>query len=112
MPSGIQITSEGDLMIEDSLNRRLAFYSLDGEHIKDISTATRLALAQIRLDSKGNMLGVEMSGPADNKLLMEYKKYDKDLKPLFTLTKIEFPNKFTKFFRPITPTDDSQNRTR
>lgn len=91
MPSGIQITSEGDLMIEDSLNRRLAFYSLDGEHIKDISTATRLALAQIRLDSKGNMLGVEMSGPADNKLFMEYKKYDKDLKPLFTLTKIEFP---------------------
>lgn len=91
MPAGIQITPEGNLMIEDSLNRRLAFYSLKGEHIKDISTATKLAMARILLDKQGNMLGMEMSGPMDNKLFMEYKKYDKDLNPLFSLTKVEFP---------------------
>ena len=91
LPSGIQITAEGTLMIEDSLNRRLAFFSLDGEHIKDISTATSLALARILLDNQGNMLGMEMGLHGDNKMFMEYKKYDKDLNPLFTLTKVEFP---------------------
>ena len=37
MPSGIQVTPDDTLMIEDTLNRRLTFYSLKGEHIKDIS---------------------------------------------------------------------------
>ena len=91
MPAGIQITPDGTLMIEDSLNRRLAFYSLKGEHIKDISTAKRLALARILLDNEGNMLGMEVGLFGENKMFMEYKKYDKDLNPMFSLAKVEFP---------------------
>ena len=37
------------------------------------------------------MLGMEVGLFGENKMFMEYKKYDKDLNPMFSLAKVEFP---------------------
>ena len=91
LPSGITLTQDNTLMIEDSLNRRLVFYSKQGEHLNDVSTATNLGLARILRDREGNLLGMEIGLGEGSTMFMEYKKYDKDLNPMFTLTKVEFP---------------------
>ena len=90
MPSGIQITPENELMIEDSTNRRLAFFTREGKFIRNISTAGRLGLIRLVVDQKGNLFGQEMS-LVNNKMFFELKKFDRELKPLFTLDKVEFP---------------------
>jgi len=94
MPSGIQITPEGNLMIEDVTNRRLSYYSFQGEHIEDISTATKLAMVRVLISKQGLMFGMQMGMPADageGKLFYEFNMLDKELNTLFTLAKIEFP---------------------
>lgn len=93
MPSGIQITPEGNLMIEDVTNRRLSYYSFQGEHIKDVSTATKLAMVRVLISKQGNMFGMQMGMPDDlneGKLYYEFNMLDKELNSLFTLAKIEF----------------------
>lgn len=89
MPSGILISQQNELIIEDTLNRRLAFFTLEGEFIKNISLADRLGLVNLMQDSQGYFLGREIGLDGD-KMYFEIKKYDAELKPLFTLDKIEF----------------------
>jgi hypothetical protein len=90
--SGIQLIGNDTLVIEDATNRRLAQFKPTGEFIKNIVTSGMLGLVGVLFDQKGNVLGREM-GLADNnsKMFFEIKKFDPDLKPLFTLDKIEFP---------------------
>jgi hypothetical protein len=89
MPSGILISQKNELIIEDTLNRRLAFFTLEGEFIKNISLADRLGLVNLMQDSQGYFLGREIGLDGD-KMYFEIKKYDAELKPLFTFDKIEF----------------------
>jgi hypothetical protein len=92
MASGIQLTADNTLVIEDATNRRLAQFKPTGEFIKNITTSGMLGLVGILCDDKGNVLGREMGLAEDNsKMFFEIKKFDADLKPLFILDKIEFP---------------------
>lgn len=90
MPTGIQLTNEGELLIEDAMTRRLSFFKPSGEFLRHVSFADRMALVSLALDSRGNFLGREM-GFSGNAMFFEVKKYDPQLKPLFTLDKVEFP---------------------
>ena len=90
-PSNIQGTPEKTLMIVDAGNRRLSYYSFQGEHLKDVSTATKLAMIQVLISNQGNMFGVEMGTPTDGKLFYEYNMFDEELNTLFTLAKVELP---------------------
>ena len=92
MASGIQLMADNTLVVEDATNRRLALFRPSGEFIKNISTSDKLGLVNILLDGKGNVIGREMGLAEGNaKMFFEIKKFDADLKPLFTLDKIEFP---------------------
>ncbi len=92
MASGIQLMADGTLVIEDATNRRLAYFKPDGEFIRNISTSGMLALVNILMDGRGNFIGRAMGITEGNaKMFFEIKKFDADLKPLFTLDKIEFP---------------------
>jgi hypothetical protein len=92
MASGIQITGDGTLMVSDATNRRLALFKPSGEFIKNIPMSGTLGLANILLDGKGNSIGQEMGFAEGNaRMFLEIKKFDPDLKPLFTLDKVEFP---------------------
>lgn len=89
MPAGMLISQENELIIEDSLNRRLAIFTLEGEFIKNISLADRLGLVNLMQDSQGNFMGREI-GLEDEQMYFEIKKFDAELKPLFILDKIKF----------------------
>jgi hypothetical protein len=92
MASGVQLAGDHTLVVEDAANRRLALFKPTGEFIKNISTSGKLGLVNVLLDGKGNFLGREMGLAEGNaKMFFEIKKFDPDLKPLFTLDKIEFP---------------------
>ncbi|MFQ5721131.1 MAG: 6-bladed beta-propeller [Candidatus Aminicenantales bacterium] len=91
MPSGILITPQNELMIEDTMNRRLAFFSLEGKFLRNVALADKISLVNLVMDSKGNMVGRELVLEG-SKMFWEVRKYDKNLKPLFTLDKVEFKN--------------------
>jgi len=91
MPTGILITTDNELMVEDVMNRRLAFFTMDGQFIKNVSVADKTSLSSLIMDSQGNLLGRELI-LGENQLFWETKKYDKDLKPLFSIDKVKFPN--------------------
>ena len=90
-PIGIRVTPNNELMVEDVLSQRLAFFSLDGKFLRHLSTAKALGLALVRIDSKGNIMGQQIV-PAEGKLTREVKKYDNELNPLFTVAVHDFPN--------------------
>jgi bifunctional DNA-binding transcriptional regulator/antitoxin component of YhaV-PrlF toxin-antitoxin module len=90
-PSGIHLTPAKELLVDDSLNRKLIFFSLDGKFLRNISTATFFGLGGVELDSQGNMIA-QVVIFANNKINREIKKFDKDLNPLFTVANYDFPN--------------------
>lgn len=90
MPAGILITPENELVVEDATTKRLAFFTLEGKFIKNVSFADKMGMVNFIMDSNGNYFAREI-GFADNKLLFEMKKYDRDLKLQFAIDKVEFP---------------------
>jgi hypothetical protein len=99
-PIGLRITPDNELMVEDTLNQRLAFFSLDGKFLRQLSTAKALGLALVRIDSKGNIMGQQIV-TAEGKITREVKKYDSELNPLFTIAALDFPNVLTEKFNPF-----------
>jgi hypothetical protein len=90
--SGIQLTVDNTLVVSDATNRRLAQFKPSGEFIKNTLMTGTLGLANILLDGKGNSIAQEMGFTEGNaRMFMEIKKFDANLKPLFSLDKIEFP---------------------
>ena len=90
---GIQITPDNLLMVEDNAIRRLALFKPTGEFVRYISLADKLGLVSLLLDAQGNYLGREvMIDKSTDKMFFEAKKFDQNLKPVFTLDKIEYPN--------------------
>lgn len=93
-PGGLQILPDGTLLVEDTLNRRLSYFKPDGTFIKNVSIADRTSLITLVVSESGSYLGRELI-IEDNKLFWEVRKFDKDLKPQFTIDRIEFPNPVT-----------------
>ncbi len=88
-PSGILITTENELLVEDAGNRRLAYFTLEGEFLRNVSVADKTSLTNLVIDSKGNFLGRQFI-IEEGDLFFEIRKFDKDLKNLFTIEKIPF----------------------
>ncbi len=89
MPIGIHLTPDNTLMIEDATARKLVHFTLDGTYIKHVSFADRLALVNLLMGPNGNFLGREMKLEGED-LFFIIKKFDPELKPLFSIDQIEF----------------------
>jgi hypothetical protein len=90
--AGIQLTGDNLLMVEDNAHRRLVLFKPTGEFVKYISLADKLGLVSLLLDEQGNYLGREIVFSDNNeKMFFVAKKFDQDLKLLFTFDKIEAP---------------------
>jgi hypothetical protein len=89
-PASINLSPEGDIVIEDAVARQLAFFSKKGEFKKNLSLATQLGVVNMFMDRKGNFLAREM-GFEGNKMYYEMKKFDREFNPVFIFDKIEFP---------------------
>jgi len=85
-PIFVQITSQDEVAVYDFLTQRLIFFSLDGEYLRQKSAAgTRYPIVPIKLDSYGNLIGIEIMAPPPigGKIL---KKYDSNLKSIIVIT--------------------------
>jgi hypothetical protein len=92
LAAGIQLTDDNLLMVEDNANRRLVLFKPTGEFVRTISMADKLGLVSLILDAQGNYLGREVVIDQSNgKMFFEAKKFDQNLKSLFTLDRIEAP---------------------
>jgi len=99
-PTGIQINPNNELVVEDNLNKRLVFFTLDGKFLKNVSTVKILSLVNVLIDSQGNIIGREFVFSA-NKFAWQVKKYDSDLNPLFTISSVDFVNPFGGEINPF-----------
>ncbi|NQT80602.1 MAG: 6-bladed beta-propeller [Candidatus Aminicenantes bacterium] len=88
LPILIQFSNKGELVVEDPLNARIAFFTTEGKFLKNLSTAKALGLALVIFDSQGNIIGQQIV-PAGNKLTRDCIKYDSELKPLFTFASMD-----------------------
>jgi hypothetical protein len=91
MPSGISMTPKGELMVEDAMNRRLSYFSLEGEFLRQLSIADKTGLVNLNIGPGGNMLGREIV-LEENQMFFDIKMYDQKLKPLFKIDRMLFPN--------------------
>lgn len=88
-PSGLLITPENELIVEDAGNRRLAFFNLEGEFLRNDSVADKTSLTNLVMDNKGNVLGRQFI-IEEGDMSFEIRKFDKDLNNLFTIDRIPF----------------------
>lgn len=89
LPSGLLITSENELLVEDSGNRRLAYFTLEGEFLRNVSIADKTSLTNLVMDNEGNVLGRQFI-IEEGEMSFEIRKFDKDLNSLFTIESIPF----------------------
>jgi hypothetical protein len=104
-PTGILITPENEVLVEDMLNRRLAFFALDGTFKRHVSTAQILGLTGIQMDGRGLIVARSMGLGEAGKMSMEVKTYDKDLKPKAQLASFEFAVSLQAKINPFSAMD-------
>ncbi len=74
-PSGVAITSENLLMVEDSGNKTIKFFSLDGNFVKSFTTARIRLSSRVILSKQGYMLALGTDLDPQN-LVYELRKFD------------------------------------
>ena len=85
MPGGMCITPDEEILILDTANRRLLFFTLLGKYLRELSIG-KYMFARVFPDSKGNLIGqfiVFAETP-----FQEITKFDAQLNPRLTLTKM------------------------
>ncbi len=79
-PRNVCITPQNEVMVPDSMNNRLTFFSMEGEFIRSITT-TPLELLETKIDSNGDIIGLDIVLEEENSRHV-LKKFDDDLKYL------------------------------
>jgi hypothetical protein len=82
-PHKILISAQDEIIVEDPQMHRLTYFSLEGECLKTISLS-KADVADIDIDSAGNILGIDMNQEGDNPRY-ELKKFSPKLEYLKTL---------------------------
>jgi hypothetical protein len=90
-PMGLIITPENEVLVEDVLNQRLAYFTLDGKFLRNISTAKAPGLSGIKMDARGLIVARSRVLGDSGTIFMDVKTYDKDLNPKIKLAAVEFP---------------------
>ncbi len=99
LPRSVFITPQNEIMVPDISNRRLAFFSLEGDFIKNISTA-KMNLMSTKIDSEENIIGIVAHRGEENQRL-ELKKFDSDLNYLYLFASSPLPG--PRSFNPFMP---------
>jgi len=91
------ITPQNEVMVPDSLNNRLTFFSLEGEFIKSIPLKS-LILLKTKIDSNGDIIGLAIVREEENSR-HELKKFNTDLKYLcsFDSSPLQNPRNLNPF---------------
>ena len=101
IPRSVAVTAQREVVVPDISNRRLTFFSLDGGYLRSISTA-KLYLMSTMIDSKGNIISVELISEGDNPRY-ELQKFDSELNYLHSFGSSPTPNWRRDGFNPFFP---------
>jgi len=85
-PRDIHITPKGEILVNDSSTRRLLFFSLDGQFIREISAGKMWMLLNPKVDTSGNI--VASFTLIGEEFKEELKKFNSELKPILTIASI------------------------
>ncbi len=98
---GIQITAKNELLINDSRNRKILYFSLEGKFLRSKNTGEKLAV-RLYCDSNENYyFATYFMEPQNSRY--ELLKYDSDMNLIATIAKIPAPDP-TKPLNPFMPT--------
>ena len=96
-PNNVCITAQNEVMVPDSSNNRLTFFSLEGKFIRSITT-TPLELLETKIDSNGDIIGLDIVREEENPR-HELKKFNADLQYLcsFDSSPLQNPRNLNPF---------------
>jgi hypothetical protein len=83
MPIGLQLVSDREVMVSDAGNRKLVYLDLEGNLIKEVSYAKKLAMLRI-IEKDGHYVATEM-GLEGNSIGYTIAKYDANFDQLFKI---------------------------
>jgi hypothetical protein len=89
-PVGLVITPENEVLVEDIMNQRLAFYDLRGNFLRHVSTAKFFGLSGIAMDGQGLVVARSMGLGDAGKMYMDIRTYDRDFNPKVKLAAVEY----------------------
>jgi len=88
-PTGVLISPDKEVLVEDVPNRRLAIFAPDGTFRRHVSTAKSFGISGIRMDEGGLVVARSMGLGDGGKMTMEVKTYDAEFNPKVTLASFE-----------------------
>jgi hypothetical protein len=98
-PFNIRVTAQNELMFTDRGNRRITFYSLDGEFLRFIPLL-KWSVGRTKIDSKGNVVAdisrVYEDDKKQRKFVYEITRFNQEMEPVFTFISIDRTNEFNK----------------
>lgn len=101
-PISLSISNNNEIMVEDARNRRLHFFTLEGDYINSISTAIGFRMIKFNFDAHGNILCLNVNN-RPNDILYEICLFDRQLKPIRTIASYIYPLSFSSM-NVFTPT--------
>jgi len=98
-----QITPQNEILVSDPPTRRIIFYSLKGDYLRQISTASiRGIFYLLKVDSKGNFIVKLLYAPVFE-IKQELKMFDSELSPLVSLKTLKGDPYLPGVIRPFGP---------
>jgi len=101
-PREIRITPQQEIMITDGSARQLVFFTIQGQFLRNVSTARLQFFNRPRADSRGDI--VADVSIVDQEYMAQLKKLGPSLEPKFTISTVallKYPN-FNPFFPRFT----------
>jgi hypothetical protein len=83
LPGALVITPQQEILVNDSSARKLHFFTLDGKFLRAVSQTKMFLFSSPKADHKGNIVAGYMI--AGQEVIYELKKFDPQLKELFTI---------------------------
>jgi len=83
LPGALVITPQKEILVNDSSARKLHFFKLDGKFLRAVSQTKMFLFSSPKADQKGNIVAGYMI--AGQEVIYELKKFDPQLKELFTI---------------------------
>lgn len=102
-PSRLYVTERNEILIYDTANRRISFFSLNGECLREISVG-KYMFAWTIPDSKGNIIGRSLV--LGKEPMYEVIKFDQNLDPILTVKTISASGMDPYILRMVTPRFD------
>jgi hypothetical protein len=87
LPSSLQITSQNEIVVNDSASRKIHFFTLDGNFLRAVSQTQMTFFSNPKVDDEGNIIASYMI--ADQEVTYVLKKFNAQLEGLFTIFSTE-----------------------